>query len=84
MLQRELKEELDLITNCKEILAESIYEYDGGLINLVAINTQIIGGQIRLSVHDRYEWVALENLIDYDLAPADIPIAKWIIHDQTN
>jgi len=65
-------------------LTESIYEYDGGLINLISINTQIIEGKIRLSVHDRYEWVALENLLDYDLAPADIPIAKWIIHDRTN
>jgi 8-oxo-dGTP diphosphatase len=80
-LERELKEELDLTTNCTRILTESIYEYDRGAINLIAIDTEIIEGQISLSVHDKYEWVALENLLDYQLAPADIPVAKWIIND---
>jgi hypothetical protein len=29
-----------------------------------------------MSDHDAYEWVAPRELLDWDLAPADIPIAK--------
>ena len=30
----------------------------------------------RLNDHDKIEWVKVENLLDFQLAPADIPIAK--------
>lgn len=83
-LVREIKEELDIKVACSSVLTESLYEYPGGAINLIAIETEIIGGDISLSVHDRYEWARIENLLKYQLAPADIPIAKWIIHEQAN
>lgn len=83
-LVREIKEELNLIVQCLGILTESIYEYPGGKINLIAISARIIGGDIRLNVHDKYEWVDIQRLLDYQLAPADIPIAKWIINDRKN
>jgi 8-oxo-dGTP diphosphatase len=79
-LERELKEELGIIACCTEILTESIYEYDGGAIKLIAIETNIVCGEIALSVHDTYEWVTYNKLLDYQLAPADIPIARWIIN----
>lgn len=83
-LERELKEELDIKTRCTSILIESVYEYSGGAIKLIAIDTEIIEGEIILSVHDKYEWVKTNNLLEYKLAPADLPIAKWIIHDRIN
>ncbi len=83
-LIRELREELDIEVECVNILTESIYQYPGGKINLVAILTQIMAGEIRLSVHDRYSWVPIKDILDYKLAPADIPIARWIINDQIN
>lgn len=80
-LVRELKEELNVNVKCTDVLIESVYEYEGGTINLIAINTEIIDGEITLSVHDKYEWVVPEDLINFNLAPADIPIAKWIINE---
>lgn len=83
-LVREIKEELDLRVKCSSILTKNIYYYPGGAINLIAIDTEIIDGEITLSVHDQYEWVEVGNLLDYKLSPADIPIAKWIINDRKN
>lgn len=83
-LVRELKEELNLNVSCSEILTESIYHYEGGSINLIAISTEIINGKISLSVHDKYQWVGINSLLSFELAPADIPIAKWIINDRIN
>lgn len=78
-LERELREELGVETSAGEVLTTSEYRYDGGAIRLFAFRAEITDGDIRLSVHDRAEWVPLEELLDYRLSPADIPIARWIV-----
>ena len=78
-LERELSEELGVATRAGEILAESIYEYDHGTIKLLGIETELLEENISLSVHDRAEWVLIEEVTCYNLSPADIPIAKTIM-----
>lgn len=81
-LVRELKEELQLSVRCSFILVENIHQYPGGVINLIAIETEILDGDIKLSVHDRFEWVSLSNLLSFNLAPADIPLAEWLLNER--
>ncbi len=80
-LERELSEELGVMATAGKIIAESVYKYDHGAIKLLAIETEIESESFTLSVHDKIEWVQQDNLIDYKLAPADIPIAKTIIEN---
>ncbi len=75
-LKREIKEELNLEVECANILTESIYQYPGGKIKLIAISTMIMAGEIKLSVHDKYQWVPIKEILGYKLAPADVPIAQ--------
>ena len=75
-LERELQEELGLETKAYEVLAESQYHYEHGSFYLLALRTEIIGGEIELNVHDAVEWVSINELMQYKLAPADIPIAE--------
>jgi len=77
-LERELQEELGVQSCAGDVLMESKYHYEHGVISLVAIKTEILQGEIKLIVHDRAEWVPLTDLLSYRLAPADIPIAKYI------
>ena len=56
-----------------------IYEYDHGAIKLLGIETKLKEQNFSLSVHDKIEWVLVQNLTSYNLAPADIPIAKKIM-----
>jgi hypothetical protein len=35
-------------------------------------------------VHDRIEWVEVGALLDYELLPADIPIAEKLIWQNVN
>jgi 8-oxo-dGTP diphosphatase len=79
-LVRELEEELGVVAFCGDVLVECRYTYEGGAINLIAIETKIIEGEISLSVHDQYQWVSPDDLLKFQLAPADIPIAEWIIN----
>lgn len=80
-LERELREELGVIISATSIFKESLYEYEGGAINLIGLQAQILSGDITLTVHDKYVWVPIEQVLEYRLAPADIPIAETIIKE---
>ena len=82
-LRRELHEELSIHASTHGVLVRSVYAYDDGAIELIAVATVIESGELRLTVHDRAEWVPLDALLEYDLAPADIPIAKYLIESDS-
>jgi len=78
-LERELLEELGIHAKAGPLLAESEYHYDHGAIRLLAFFTEIQGAEnLMLTVHDRAEWVDPDELTNYKLSPADIPIALKI------
>ena len=62
-----------------DVLCESIYKYAHGEFKILAIQTNLHSYNFVLSSHDKVEWVAVHNLLNYKLLPADIPIAKKII-----
>ena len=74
-LIRELMEEMNIKIAVKEYIGESIYDYGNDkVISLLGYTAEIIDGEIKLSDHDRYEWVTLEQINNYKIAPADIPL----------
>lgn len=80
-LEREFREEFNARCRAIEIYAESIYEYDTGSIKLVAIMTALEDKELTPHVHDRIEWLPFDELLSYDLAPADIPIAEKLVNE---
>lgn len=80
-LRRELFEEFGLETEVKEFYAENTYEYPQGSIRLLAYKVRIIRGDISLTVHDQYRWVMLKDLLNFNLLPADIPIACKLMNN---
>lgn len=76
-LVRELMEEMDIKVKVNEYIGESIYDYGNGkVISLLGYSAEIVEGDIKLTDHDRYEWVTLEEVNKYDIAPADIPLIE--------
>lgn len=74
-LIRELMEEMNIKIAVKEYIGESVYDYGNNkVISLLGYTAEIIDGEIKLSDHDRYEWVTLEQINNYKIAPADIPL----------
>lgn len=80
-LEREILEEFNVKCQSKEVYCESIYNYENGTIRLVGIFSELLEESIKLSVHDIYQWVDVNKLLDYNLAPADIAVAKQLIQD---
>lgn len=80
-LVRELKEELDINVNVGDYCATVHHDYGSICVCLVAYYCTIENGTISMSVHDQYRWVNIEDLLSYDLLPADIPIAKQVMAD---
>jgi 8-oxo-dGTP diphosphatase len=73
-LARELAEELGILARIGEKCAESLHQYDHGNFRIVAYLVDCIAGEPRPNVHDRLEWVKIDDIRGYQLLPADIPI----------
>ena len=80
-LERELFEELDIATKVTDVVAVSDYKYESGAIKLVALEAEILHGEISLSVHDKLSWLPACKILDLKLAPADIPIAQALLEE---
>lgn len=78
-LARELKEELNITVSVDKFCTEVNHNYGNMNINLIAYYCTIVDGEIQISVHDKYKWVKINDLLKYDLLPADIPIAKKVM-----
>ncbi|MBW2491105.1 MAG: (deoxy)nucleoside triphosphate pyrophosphohydrolase [Deltaproteobacteria bacterium] len=75
-LKREMKEEFDIDISVGEYLGSSIYHYDHLSIELLAYRTYWEGGEIDLKDHDDFKWISLEQLADFDFAPADLTFVE--------
>ena len=84
-LEREIQEELNICINAGKTITSSIHTYRHGIIELIALEAEVISGDLQLTVHDKADWVPIPDLLEYKLAPADIPIAKELIkNDRRN
>ncbi len=81
-LERELEEEFGVITKSGKEITSSIYAYGHGSFKIVALESVIISGTLDLRVHDKVEWIQVDELLAVELLPADIAIAEYLINLQ--
>lgn len=77
-LEREFKEEFELEIKANKFIINNICEYPTKTVDLKLYQCEYISGNFNLHDHSEYKWVDPNELISYDLAPADIPLAKYI------
>lgn len=77
-LAREIKEEFNVIIKVGNFIAKSNHKTKNKIIQLNAFNAEIISGIITPSEHEEIAFVVPEELLNYNLLPADIPIAKKV------
>lgn len=77
-LKREIKEEFELEIITNKFLTNNICEYPTKTVNLKLYSCKYISGEFNLHDHSEYKWVNTNDLLEYDLAPADIPLANYV------
>jgi len=75
-LARELREEFGVVVEAGPELARGVHAYEHGTIELIALSARHVSGEFSLADHDAIEWVPRSRLLDFRLAPADIPLAE--------
>lgn len=80
-LVREIREELSLDIEVVGEFDTSDYKYPGGRIRLIGLLAEIRNGVVSKTVHDLVEWIEISSVLDYQLAPADIPLAERLRND---
>ena len=80
---RELVEELGMNVDVKEHFMTVHHNYDSFGLELISYICEFKSATYQLIDHDQFEWFATSNLMNYVLAPADVPIAD-AISDKAN
>lgn len=75
-LKREMNEEFGIDVNVGDFFGESIFHYETGTIVLYAYWCTWTSGELVAVDHDAYRWVSVEELSQFDFAPADIPFIE--------
>ncbi|MCC6621340.1 MAG: (deoxy)nucleoside triphosphate pyrophosphohydrolase [Deltaproteobacteria bacterium] len=79
-LARELREELGLEVEVGAHVVDNAHDYGPGLgsVVLMAYEARIVGGAYAPIDHDALAWVEPGDLLRFDLADADVPIARHL------
>jgi 8-oxo-dGTP diphosphatase len=77
-LGRELNEEFDIDVAVGEYLGSNVHHYDHISIELMAFRATWVSGAIKMNDHKAYSWVTVEQLSEFDFAPADIPFVNML------
>lgn len=78
-IEREIKEEFDMDIKAINFIANNICEYPERTIDLRLYECEYLGGEFKLIDHFDYAWIDKNELLNYDLALADIPLAQYIM-----
>ena len=78
-LKREMKEEFGIDVSVGKFLGESVYHYDHISIRLLAYRTFWDAGEIKIRAHQSIEWVTINQIGQFDFAPADIPFVTKLM-----
>lgn len=77
-IEREMMEEFDVEVKAVKFITNNICEYPGRTIDLRLYECKYISGEFNLHDHFEYKFVNKDDIISYDLCPADIPLAEYL------
>ena len=78
-LERAFNEIFEMKVDIKDYITHSICEYPGNIVDLKIYECDYVSGEFKLDIHSEYKWVNIEELLDYDLADADVILSKFLI-----
>ena len=77
-LQREIEEEFGVYAQVGAYLGENVHGYGDKTVRLMAYEANLEQDIHQSTDHDQIEWVELNQMDDYPLAPADVPLLRYL------
>ena len=77
-IEREILEEFELEIKAKKFIINNVCEYPTKTVDLRLYSCDYVIGEFKLHDHSEIAWVNKDELLTYDLAPADIPLAQYV------
>ncbi len=77
-IEREIKEEFDLNIKACKFLINNICEYPNKIVDLRLYQCEYLSGEFKLHDHFEYVWVGKSEILNYNLALADVPLAEFV------
>lgn len=78
-LQREIQEELNIVIQVGDKAGSVDFEINDKAYSLHCYWAEIHEGEPVPDEHHSIAWVPVQDILSYDLAPADIPIAREVV-----
>ena len=78
-IEREINEEFELVIKANKFLVNNVCEYLTKTVDLRLYDCSYISGEFNLHDHSEYKFVSKSELLNYDLCPADIKLAEYVI-----
>lgn len=82
-IEREINEEFEVTVKARQFLANNICQYPNKIVDLRLYECEYIKGEFKMHSHLEFKWIDSKDLLKYDLAPADKPLAQYIIEKNT-
>lgn len=76
-MERKIKEEFEMDIQTIRFLTNNVCEYPTKIIDLRLYECKYLSGGFHLHDHFEYKFVNKEDIINFDLRPADIPLAEY-------
>ena len=77
-IEREIKEEFELNIHAKSFLTNNVFQYPTKTVDLRLYSCEYVSGNFKLHDHSEYKYIDKSELLNYELAPADIPLARFV------
>lgn len=77
-IEREIKEEFELNIRAMKFLTNNVFNYPTKTVDLRLYSCEYVSGNFKLHDHSEYKYIDRNELLNYDLAPADIPLAQFV------
>ncbi|MHC4945788.1 MAG: (deoxy)nucleoside triphosphate pyrophosphohydrolase [Planctomycetota bacterium] len=77
-LAREIREELGIEIEVRDLLITSTHVQDGEPIEIMAFEAAWLSGELEPCEHAALRWIEPDHFDEIALSPADIPIAEFL------
>ncbi|MGN1371713.1 MAG: (deoxy)nucleoside triphosphate pyrophosphohydrolase [Candidatus Coprovivens sp.] len=77
-IEREIMEEFELEVKAVKFLDNNVCEYPNKIVDLRLYECKYVSGEFKLHDHYEYKYVGKDEILEYYLCFADVPLAEYV------